>query len=261
MAWFGFTSLTRWAPFQRGYSVCAVCRAWPTQTICGTCIERFAQPVARCPKCARPGHTVTCPTCAQNPPPWDRSLCAVPYAYPWDACLARLKFDGDSAMGRSLAHVMQHAPGVEPALEMAQWVLPMPLSAQRLRERGFNQALVLAHQLAKGKTQAQALLRTRDTVPQASLPKAQRLQNVAGAVVVNPRYASALKACDVVLIDDVMTTGSSLHAASLSLRQVGVGHITAMVFARTDAPRLSDPEVSLGLGENAGHVSHRLGSP
>jgi predicted amidophosphoribosyltransferase len=62
--------------------------------------------------------------------------------------LARLKFDGDSAMGRSLAHVMQHAPGVEPALEMAQWVLPMPLSAQRLRERGFNQALVLAHQLA-----------------------------------------------------------------------------------------------------------------
>ena len=77
-------------------------------------------------------------------------------------------------MGRSLAHVMQHAPGVEPALEMAQWVLPMPLSAQRLRERGFNQALVLAHKLAKGKTLAQALLRTRDTAPQASLPKAQR---------------------------------------------------------------------------------------
>ena len=162
-------------------------------------------------------------------------MCAVPYGYPWDTCLARLKFEGDSAMGRSLAPVMQHAPGIEPALEAAQWVVPMPLSAARLRERGFNQALVLAHKLAKGKTLAQALLRTRDTAPQASLPKAQRLQNVGGAVVVNPRYAGALKACNVVLIDDVMTTGSTLKACTEALLEAGAKEVNCLVFARADA--------------------------
>jgi len=141
-------------------------------------------------------------------------------------------------MGRALAHVMQHAPGIEPAFEMAQWVVPMPLSSERLRERGFNQALVLARDLAKRKALDQALLRIKDTAPQASLPKAQRLQNVVGTMEVHPRHAKALHQCSVVLLDDVMTTGSSLHAAALALRQVGVQHITAMVFARTDAPRV-----------------------
>ena len=261
MALFGFASPAHWVTAQRGYSVCAVCHAWPAEPICSPCVERFAQPIARCPRCTLPGETTPCPVCTQHPPPWDHGLCAVAYAYPWDSCLARLKFEGDSAMGRSLAHVMRHAPGIELALEMAQWVVPMPLSCVRLRERGFNQALVLSRHLAKRKTLGQALLRIKDTVRQASLPKAQRLHNVVGTMVVNPRHANALNQCSVVLIDDVMTTGSSLHAAALALRQVGVRHITAMVFARTDAPRLGDSFAGLPVGENAGHVSHRLGSP
>ena len=60
-------------------------------------------------------------------------------------------------------------------------------------------------------------------------------------MVVNPLHAKALNQSSVVLLDDVMTTGSSLHAAALALRQVGVRHITAMVFARTDAPRVEVP--------------------
>jgi ComF family protein len=241
MALFDFAAPARWVTSQRGYSVCAVCHAWPAAPICSPCVERFAQPLARCPQCALPGHTTPCPACTQHPPPWERSLCAVPYGYPWDTCLARLKFEGNSAMGRALAHVMQHAPGIEPALEEAQWVVPMPLSSARLRERGFNQSLVLARHLGPRKTLGQALLRIRDTAPQASLPKAQRLQNVVGTMVVHPRHAKELKGCHVVLLDDVMTTGSSLHAAALALRQVGVQHITAMVFARTDSPRVEVP--------------------
>jgi predicted amidophosphoribosyltransferase len=107
----------------------------------------------------------------------------------------------------------------------------------------------------------QALLRIKDTAPQASLPKVQRLQNVVGTMVVNPLHAKALNQSSVVLLDDVMTTGSSLHAAALALRQVGVRHITAMVFARTDAPRFNAPVAPSAMRENAGHVSHRLGSP
>jgi predicted amidophosphoribosyltransferase len=115
--------------------------------------------------------------------------------------------------------------------------------------------------LAKHKTMGQALLRIKDTAPQASLPKAQRLHNVVGAMVVHPRHANTLNQCSVVLLDDVMTTGSSLHAAALALRQVGVRQITAMVFARTDAPHVDVSIATLAVGENAGHVSHRLGSP
>jgi len=259
MGFLGLDFPTRWIASQRGYSLCAVCHAWPAQPICHSCVTRFAQPLTRCPLCALPGHATPCPTCVLHPPAWDRCVCAVSYGYPWDACLARFKFDGDSAMGRTLAHVMQHAPGLEPALESAQWVLPMPLSRLRLRERGFNQSLVLARHLAPRKTLGQALLRTRDTAPQASLPRAQRLQNVVGTMVVHPRHAQALNQSTVVLIDDVMTTGSSMHAAASALRQVGVRHITAMVFARTDAPHMGD--AIHPMGENAGHVSHRFGSP
>jgi predicted amidophosphoribosyltransferase len=115
--------------------------------------------------------------------------------------------------------------------------------------------------LGPRKTLGQALLRIRDTAPQASLPKAQRLQNVVGTMVVHPRHATTLKGSHVVLLDDVMTTGSSLQAAALALRQVGVQRITAMVLARTDAPRLDLSAATWAVGENAGHVSHRLGSP
>jgi len=79
-------------------------------------------------------------------------------------------------------------------------------------------------------------------------------------MVVNPRHAAGLHQRRVVLIDDVMTTGSSLQTAAMALRQVGVRHITAVVFARTDAPTLVDSDEPMGVGENARHVSHRLGS-
>ena len=260
MALFDFASPANWVQSQRGFSVCSICHAWPAQAICTGCIERFAQPLVRCPVCALPGFASACPDCTKHPPAWDQALCAVAYGYPWDACLARLKFKGDSAFAGALAHVMQHAPGVENASDGAHAVLPMPLSPERLRERGFNQALVLARHLSRHKTISDALLRIRHTPTQASLPKAQRLLNLVGTMVVNPRHAAGLHQRRVVLIDDVMTTGSSLQTAALALRQVGVRHITAVVFARTDAPTLVDSDEPMGVGENARHVSHRLGS-
>jgi len=260
MALFDFAAHFQRVTLPRGLSVCRICQAWPAQAICSPCIERFAQPLVRCPVCALPGFALVCPTCCASPPAWDRAFSAVEYGFPWDACIARLKFRGDSAIAHTLAHVMQHAPGVEPALEWADLVVPMPLSRERLRERGFNQALELARHLSPDKTLRDALLRIRHTPTQASLPRAERLGNLAGAMVVHPAQASALQHRRVVLIDDVMTTGSSLQTAALALRQVGVRHITAVVFARTDASRQSERPARFGVGENADHVSHRLGS-
>ncbi len=126
------------------------------------------------------------------------------------------------------------APGAEDSLDAADWVLPIPLSAQRLVERGFNQSWLLAKELSPSKADAHLLLRTRDTPSQRTLPRSERLANLAGAFAVEPLRAGQLREKKVVLIDDVMTSGASLHTAARVLRQAGVRHISALVLARTE---------------------------
>jgi len=133
-----------------------------------------------------------------------------------------------------MALLMRSAPWVEPALDAADLVLPMPLSRQRLQERGFNQALLLARALAPTKTRAQLLLRVQDTPAQSSLSRAQRLRNVQHAFAVDPLRQTSIREKRVVLVDDVMTSGATLAAAARSLRRAGAAHIAAVVFARAE---------------------------
>lgn len=129
---------------------------------------------------------------------------------------------------------MRQVPGVQAELDRARWVLPMPLSHERLAERGFNQALELAKRLAAHKTDPRLLLRLRDTPPQASLDRAARLANVRHAFAVEPRRAADLQGASVVLVDDVMTSGASLFALATVLRAAGAARVGALVFARTE---------------------------
>ncbi|WP_394789191.1 phosphoribosyltransferase family protein [Rhodoferax sp.] len=216
-------------------SQCTVCRAWPSQALCGACISRFAQPVPRCRTCALPlpDGVAQCGSCRLHPPPLDACFAAVAYDYPWSQCIAAYKFRQQVGWAAALADLLRHSPWVEPALEQCQTVLPMPLSKERLRERGYNQALELARRLAPQKTDAQLLLRTRHTAPQPTLHRAERLRNVQGAFAVEPLRAHLLRGQQVVLVDDVMTSGASLFAAAAVLRQAGAAHITALVVART----------------------------
>jgi predicted amidophosphoribosyltransferase len=131
---------------------------------------------------------------------------------------------------------MRHAPWVEPALEAAHCVIPIPLSPTRLRERGFNQALELARHLAPHKTQP-TLLQRQDLSPhQVGASREQRLTQTAHAFWTNPAQRVTLHGQHVVLIDDVMTTGATLYAAALALKAVGVQRITGLVLARTEDP-------------------------
>jgi ComF family protein len=220
-------------------SQCAVCRAWPARPLCESCVTRFAQPQVRCQRCALPvpAGITQCGACLKAPPPLDACLAAVSYAYPWSGCISRFKFHGDTGWATSLATLLRSTPWVEPALEQAHWLLPMPLSRQRLLHRGFNQALLLARALAPQKTRPDLLLRIRDTTAQSELKREARLRNVQGAFAVEPALAASLRGRRIVLLDDVMTSGASLHAAAAALRQAGVAHITAIVVARTDAPQ------------------------
>lgn len=143
------------------------------------------------------------------------------------------KFQGDPSWAAALALLIRSTPWAEPLLESAGLVLPLPLSSQRLRERGFNQALLLARQLAPEKTDATLLLRLHHTAAQSSLNRIQRLENLQGAFALEPARASAVRGQRIVLIDDVMTTGATLHSAAAILRQAGAAHISGLVVART----------------------------
>lgn len=216
-------------------SQCQVCRSWPTQTVCEACVSRFAQLQPRCRTCALPlpAGVPRCGACLKDLPPLDLCLAAVPYDFPWAGLIADFKFHEQPGLARALALLLRSTPWVEPALEAADQVLPMPLSRERLQSRGFNQALVLARQLAPEKTKAQTLLRIKDTPPQRTLKRTERLSSVKDAFAVEPLRASQIKGAKLVLVDDVMTSGASLFAAARVLRAAGAAHITGLVIART----------------------------
>ena len=155
------------------------------------------------------------------------------YGYPWSGVLQAFKFRGDPGWAGALATLLRSTPWVEPALEAAELVLPIPLAPQRLRMRGFNQALLLAQALAPTRVQAGLLLRTHDTPAQSGLDRARRLRNLARAFAVEPLCAAQLAGRQVLLVDDVMTTGATLQAAAAVLRQAGAARVTALVLART----------------------------
>lgn len=219
-------------------SECLVCRSWPDGPLCQACVARFAQPCARCSGCALPipAHTLRCGACIGQPPPLDTCVAAVPYGYPWAGLIVRFKFHGQPQYADTLAALLRHAPWVEPALDGTQLVLPMPLSAQRLRSRGFNQAWELARRLAPDKAEPALLLRIRDTPAQSTLGRAERLRNLRDAFAVEPRRAGELAGRRIVLVDDVMTSGASLYSAARTLRQAGASHVTGLVLARADPP-------------------------
>ena len=155
--------------------------------------------------------------------------------------MADFKFGGAPGWAGFFAGLLLQAPGVAEALAALQqddWLLPLPLSAERLCQRGFNQSWEITRSLAKlsqtrARLDAQLLLRVRHSPPQNELPRAARLANVAQAYAVEPLRIGELKGRRVLLVDDVMTTGASLQAAAQVLRQAGAAQITALVVART----------------------------
>ncbi len=225
-------------------SQCAVCHSWPARRVCAACCARFVPTLARCRSCALAvsGGLDQCAACVRQPPPLDAAFAAVSYGFPWSELMARFKFGSDAAWAGVFGELLLQTPELcahLAGLQPGDWLLPMPLSAQRLQSRGYNQAWQLTQALARqsgttARCDASLLLRIKDTQPQTRLERRARLQNVQGAFVVEPLRLDGLKGRQVVLVDDVMTSGASLFAAAQALRDAGAAGVTGVVFARTE---------------------------
>ena len=163
-------------------------------------------------------------------------MCAEDYAFPWNSLIGDFKFRCDVALATLLAERLATVLAQTPSGTDVDLVLPVPLSAQRLQHRGFNQAWELAKRLARRfglQTDAHLLQRPVDTAHQVELSLQDRARNLQGAFMVDPLARPRLVGQRVALVDDVMTTGATFRAAAGALVQAGASSVDVWAVART----------------------------
>jgi ComF family protein len=212
---------------------CLLCSATSgTGHLCGACqadLPWHSQP--QCPRCALPAPDgQVCGACLKHPPAFDRTRAALAYAFPLDRLIPRLKYHGQLAIAPALGECLAEAAAPGP-----DCLIPMPLHAKRIRERGFNHATEIAREVAKRlglPLDTASCQRIRDTPPQMGLKHDARRRNVRGAFV----CTGDVRGRRIALIDDVMTTGTSLDELAKTLKQAGALEVETWVVARTLPP-------------------------
>ena len=224
--------MNRLRPFVRRLlgSRCLLCGGAAPGELCEGChADLPGAPAPACPTCALPAPAAApCAACLRTPPPWRAAVAACTYAHPADALVKALKYGARLECAPALAQLLGAAVAARP---LPALVVPMPLSAARLRSRGFNQSLEIARALPAAlarRVDSGALERIRDGAAQATLALDARAANVRGAFHA-PR---PLEGLHVALLDDVMTTGATLREAAAALRAAGAGEVSAWVVAR-----------------------------
>ena len=197
--------------------------------LCPGCHDELPYlPAAHCPVCALPVATAdVCGRCLKHPPAFDATLAVWAYAEPADNLIHALKFRAQLPLAGWFAQEL-HALGLPPC----DLLLAMPLHPNRLSERGFNQSVEIARSLARlGSLRFNAfgLTRLHDTPPQRDFAWSQRRRNVRGAFAVHAPVAGL----HIAVVDDVLTTGASLHEVAHMLKAAGARTVTNLVLART----------------------------
>jgi ComF family protein len=209
---------------------CLLCASTSAASLlCPACTADLPQlPAALCPQC---GEETTlgerCGACLKDPPAFARTIALFRYEFPVDRLIQALKYGHQLALAAWLGHRL----GEQLVAEDYDLLLPLPLHPSRLRTRGFNQSLEIARVTSKALAipmNPAILTRIRATPPQAELPLKERGRNVRGAF----ECARDLAGKRILLVDDVMTTGSTLREATRILKLHGAGQITVAVAAR-----------------------------
>ena len=211
---------------------CFVCRGSSGELLCAACAAELPRLAGElCPRCALPSpRAAQCGRCLTEPPEYDATIAALAYDFPADALVQALKFRGELALAPFLGKLLRRAILEPPHVD---WVIPVPLSSARLRERGYNQAVEIARHVRPEKLELSLCVRERDAVPQMQLPWAERQRNVRGAF----RCTRLLADATVAVVDDVMTTGATLDEMARTLKRAGAARVVNWVVARTLPPR------------------------
>jgi len=204
--------------------------------LCQGCWADLPHNSEACPRCALPlpaGQEAgtPCGPCQRHPPPFTASHAAFRYEDPLPALVAGMKFRTRFNLLRLLGQCLTQAL-VEQGAERPGLIIPVPLHPRRLRERGYNQALELARQPAAAlglPIDSVTCIRARPTSAQVGLGDQERRRNVRGAFAVVRRP----EARHVALLDDVVTTGSTVSELSRVLLAAGVERVDVWAVART----------------------------
>ena len=210
---------------------CVLCGARVSgKLICPGCADDLPRlPAERCPQCALPSHGgVLCGACLKKPPRFERCEAVYRYGFPLDALVRHCKYGGAQELAELFAEALVQRLADLPRPDL---IVPMPLHPARLRERGFNQALEIARRLGDRLNLPcrHACRRLRDPPPQAGLDLKARRRNLRGAFVCD----EDLNGKRIALLDDVMTSGSSLNELAQAAHRAGALEISAWVVART----------------------------
>lgn len=183
-----------------------------------------------CPACALPAPAgEVCGHCLSHPPLFTRTTAAFSYAFPLDKLVQAMKYGEQLALANAFADKLAQRIDKD---SLPDYVIPVPLHPAKLRERGYNQSLLLAAKIARAHKLTllpDACQRVRDTPPQSVLPWKERKKNVRNAF----RCDMDLTGKRVALVDDVLTTGASLNSLAEAVQKRGATEIGTWVVART----------------------------
>jgi ComF family protein len=223
---------------------CVLCRKAgqrPTVDLCAACEAEFpviAMPCERCglPRAADDGGAAGCERCRSLALPYTRCVTPWAYEFPVTQLVQALKYEGALANARILGTRIASAAG--PALaqlavsKAVPLIVPLPLHPSRLVERGFNQSREIARIVARSldlPLDDRALRRARATAPQVGLARSERASNLSGAFAANVRIVAGRTT---ILVDDVVTTGSTAAEAARTLLGAGAQSVQVWAAAR-----------------------------
>ena len=226
---------------------CLACGAWmEAGALCETCIQSFAPLLPPfCDRCGgRPeaGHSLCAECEAGRPPPYAWSQAMGQYGGALRRAIHRFKYEGKTALAEPLGTLLARSLDRPPSPLLTSTlgepltfdlVVPIPLHPSRLRQRGFNQAERLARVVARQRDwtlDAKGLVRTRRTQSQVSLDGRQRARNLRGAFACRKPFYFEGKS--VLVVDDVLTTGSTLHEAARVIGESGAARVCVAALAR-----------------------------